>query len=60
MCVCVCVCVCVCGTTGAFTFNQNERRQARKDGNLLFSDALNTFYILLSGVVQMIKDHSDS
>ena len=30
----------------------------RKDGNILFNDALNTFY--LYGVRHMVKDHSDS
>ena len=31
-----------------------------KEGNVLFNDALNTFYLRLYGVRQMVKDHSDS
>ena len=32
----------------------------RKKGNVLFNDALNTFYLRLFGVRHMVKDHSDS
>ena len=32
----------------------------RKEGNILFNDALNTFYLQLYGVRYMVKDHSDS
>ena len=32
----------------------------RKEGNVLFNDALNTFYLRLYGVRRMVKDHSDS
>ena len=32
----------------------------RKEGNVLFNDTLNTFYLRLYGVVYMVKDHSDS
>ena len=35
-------------------------RQGRKEGNVLFNDALNTFYLWLYGVGHMVKDHSDS
>ena len=31
-----------------------------KAGNVLFNDALNTFYLRLYGVRHMVKDHSDS
>ena len=33
-----------------------------KEGNVLFNDALNTFYLRLYGVrhIYMVKDHSDS
>ena len=31
-----------------------------KEGNVLFNDALNTFYLQLYGVGHMVKDHSDS
>ena len=30
----------------------------RKAGNVLFNDALNTFYLRLYGVGHMVKDHS--
>ena len=35
-------------------------RVGRKEGNVLFNDALNTFYLRLYGVRHMVKDHSDS
>ena len=31
-----------------------------KEGNVLFNDALNTFYLQLYGIRHMVKDHSDS
>ena len=31
-----------------------------KEGNVLFNDALNTFYLQLYGVRHMVKDNSDS
>ena len=31
-----------------------------KEGNVLFNDALNTFYFRLYGVRHMVKDHLDS
>ena len=34
--------------------------EIRKEGNVLFNDALNTFYLRLYGVGHMVKDHSDS
>ena len=35
----------------------HERERER---NVLFNDALNTFYLRLYGVRHMVKDHSDS
>ena len=32
----------------------------RKEGNVLFNDALNTFYLRLYGVRHMVKDYFDS
>ena len=32
----------------------------RKEGNILFNDTLNTFYLQLYGVTHMVKDHLDS
>ena len=34
--------------------------EGRKEGNVLFNDALNTFYLRLYGIRHMIKDQSDS
>ena len=34
--------------------------ESKKKGNVLFNDALNTFYLRLYGVRHMVKDHSDS
>ena len=31
-----------------------------KEGNVLFNDTLNTFYLRLYGIRHMVKDHSDS
>ena len=31
-----------------------------KEGNALFNNALNTFYLQLYGVGHMVKDHSDN
>ena len=33
---------------------------SRKEGNVLFNDALNTFYLRLCGVRHMVKDNTDS
>ena len=32
----------------------------KRERNVLFNDALNTFYLRLYGVRHMVKDHSDS
>ena len=32
----------------------------RKEGNVLFNDTLNTFYLRLYGIGHMVKFHSDS
>ena len=34
--------------------------EGKKEGNVLFNDVLNTFYLRLYGVKHMVKDHSDS
>ena len=34
--------------------------RSRGERNVLFNDALNTFYLRLYGVRHMVKDHSDS
>ena len=40
--------------------NNNNNNNKRKEGNVLFHDTLNTFYLRLYGVRHMVKDHSDS
>ena len=37
-----------------------EFRISEKEGNVLFNDTLNTFYLRLYGVRHIVKDHSDS
>ena len=39
---------------------QSAQCTGRKEGNVLFNDALNTFYLRLYGVTHMVKDHTDS
>ena len=34
--------------------------EGRKEGNVLFNDALITFYLRLYGIRYMVKDHTDS
>ena len=47
---------------GVYTIWPHSRRSilTRKEGNVLFNGAFNTFYLRLYGVTHMIKDHSDS
>ena len=48
----ICVHMYVCGNVCMYV-RERER-------NVLFNDALNTFYLRLYGVRHMVKDHSDS
>ena len=41
-------------------FNDAHFIYGREQSNVLFNDALNTFYLRLYGVRHMVKDHSDS
>ena len=47
---------------GVYTIWPHSRRSilTRKEGNVLFNDEFNTFYLRLYGVTHMVKDHSDS
>ena len=36
------------------------RTNITKEGNILFNDAHNTFYLRIYGIGHMVKDHSDS
>ena len=40
--------------------NETGNLMREKERNVLFNDALNTFYLRLYGVRHMVKDHSDS
>ena len=40
--------------------NSQQVVYTSKEGNSLFNDALNIFYLRLYGVGHMVKDHSDS
>ena len=40
--------------------NNTTMAISRKEGNVLFNDALNTFYLRLYGIRHMLKDHSDN
>ena len=43
------------------TDEENDRTQPdERKGNVLFNDALNTFYLQLYDIGHMVKDHSDS
>ena len=55
MCVCVCVSVCVCARA-----NMSFVRVIRKEGNILFNDALNTFYLRLYGIGDMVNDYLET
>ena len=43
-----------------YDFPINMEEEGRKEENVLFNNALNTFYLRLYGVRHMVKDHSDS
>ena len=43
-----------------FSFLFFFMRSGRKEGNVLFNDTLNTFYLWLYGIGHMVKNHSDS
>ena len=37
--------------------NNTPLEEGRKEGNVLFNNALNTFYLRLYGVIHMVKDN---
>ena len=45
---------------GGFSLYTNSGVIRERERNVLFNDALNTFYLRLYGVRHMVKDHSDS
>ena len=46
--------------TYVYTALEVTALEVTKEGNVLFNDALNTFYLRLYGVGHMVKDHSHS
>ena len=46
--------------TNPTTHREHSVSVVGMEGNVLFNDALNTFYLWLYGVRYMVKDHSDS
>ena len=60
-CVCICMCVSMCVCVYIYIYVCVCVCVSRKEGNVLFNNALNTFLFLrLYGVGHMVKDHSDS
>ena len=51
------VCICRKGFTG--NGKTCTGMEGRKEGNVLFNEALNTFHLRLYGVTHMVKDNSD-
>ena len=45
---------------GVLLFVVVYRKEGRKEGTVLFNDALDTFYLRLYGIDHMVNDHSDS
>ena len=43
-----------------YAYMYTREHSVRKEGNVLFNDALNTFYLWLYDVIHTVKDHSDS
>ena len=46
--------------TGCGAYVTRSNHLGGRERNVLFNDALNTFYLRLYGVRHMVKDHSDS
>ena len=45
---------------GCLNHGRERERERERERDVLFNDALNTFYLRLYGVRHMVKDHSDS
>ena len=48
------------GTGFSLTLFCSVSIKKRNEGNILFNDALSTFYLRLYGITHMVEDHSDS
>ena len=49
-----------CTSLCKYTTKHEDKQADSKEGNVLFNNALNTFYLRLYGIKHMVKDHSDS
>ena len=49
-----------CSGLALFGSRSTRERERERERDVLFNDALNTFYLRLYGVRHMVKDHSDS
>ena len=49
-----------CGFFSLSNSPATTSKEGRKEGNVLFNDALNIFYLRLYGIGHMVKNHSDS
>ena len=50
----------VAGVKYCFLHPRSQQYERERERNVLFNDALNTFYLRLYGIRHMVKDHSDS
>ena len=51
---------CTTGESSASIYSVHSSfTDGRKEGNVLFNDALNTFHLRLYGITHMVKDHSE-
>ena len=48
------------GTVDRVLMSDSHCYSIRKEGNVLFNNTLNTFYLRLYGFIHMVKNHSDS
>ena len=46
--------------THPYTYTDRHTQRRKEEGNVLFNDTLNTFYLRLYGVGHMVKNHTDS
>ena len=46
-------------TSDIMANDHSDSQRGRKEGNVLFNDALNTFYLRLYCVIHMVKDNSE-
>ena len=53
--------ICINGWMDGWMYRYIDKwMDGRKEGNILFNDTLNTFYLRLYGIRHTVKEHSDS